>query len=114
MWKLLDPRSTAARTSGTFFMRSRASCEKLAHQRNVHAVKTVEVRDPHALVHFVNRGVHDAELYDLGASRRNETAIGGAAGRRELWHASGHFSNDSRDCVGELAGRRKERLPRNE
>src|SRR5689334_14371113 len=95
-------------------MRRRVSCEKLAHECDVHAVKAVEIRDSHTLVDLVDRSVHDAELHDLSTGWRDETTIGGATRRRELRHAARNFRDGGADRIGELADRGKEGLTRNE
>ena len=67
------------------------------------------VGDAHALVHLVDGRVDDAELDDLRAGRRDEAAVGRAAGRRQLGLAAGLLVDRALHGRRQLAGRREER-----
>src|SRR6476660_673339 len=69
----------------------------------VHDGQRTDVGDSHALVDLVNRVVQRPELDDLARDGGQEAAVGGAAARRELRHASSLRPHRRAQRVGERA-----------
>src|ERR1700728_75131 len=65
------------RSSASLILRLRR--EQQLQRPMINAMQPIDVRDPHALVHFVNALVDDAKLDHLSAHGRDKSSVRGAA-----------------------------------
>src|SRR5262245_9208975 len=64
--------------------RSNPSGQHFPQGSQIDAVQAVDVGHADVFIDLVDGGVDDSQLHHLGAQRRDETAIGGAATGREF------------------------------
>ena len=73
-------------------------------------MQRVDLLDPHAFIHLVDRRVHHTDLDHLRAHRRDEPPVGRAAAGRKLGRTAGDFFDGPHGRGGQRTGWRVERL----
>ncbi len=87
-----------------------ASCDEALEHAAVDVLQRLDARDLDRFVDLVDRRVDRAELDHLRADLRDEAAVRGAAGGRQLGRDAGDRADRVGQRVAERAGRRQERL----